>query len=153
MEESMSRRQRTKNKKPALLEYERSQLAPIDEARTKVAATKPALDTRISVDSLSVVEERMRDCYFRARALEARGTNVDWGALDEAWEQAGKWAEKVANFRHAKIAAVKVAGDPNEKILSEQTVDQLKQALMADLKKLADVIDFTELAGRSKRPN
>lgn len=53
-------------------------------------------------------------------------------------------AEKVATFRHAKIAAVKLAGDPNDKIMGEQTIDQLREGIMADLEKLADagVIDL-----------
>lgn len=65
-----------------------------------------------------------------------------------------KWAKEVATFRHAKIAAIKLAGDANDKILREQTLEQLRQGVMADLEKLADagVIDLEALAAQ-KRPN
>jgi hypothetical protein len=98
------------------------------------------------------LEETMRFFYFKARILEGLGPDLDWNALDQAWEQAGKWAEKVAAFRHAKVAAANLVGDPNDKALGEQTLDQLKQGIVADLERLADVIDLNAVVARPRRP-
>lgn len=89
--------------------------------------------------------------------LEGLGSDVDWEALDQALELAGKWAARVAGFRHPRIAAVKLARDPNDKAPGEQSLEQLRQGIMQDLEKLADagVIDLEALATRTakKRPN
>jgi hypothetical protein len=90
---------------------------------------------------------------FAKKLLESSGEGiVDWDAVDRAMEQAGKWAKEVATFRHARIAAIKIAGDPNEQRLGDQTLEQLKAGIMADLEKLADVIDLKALVARSGRP-
>jgi hypothetical protein len=91
-----------------------------------------------------------------ARVLEGlAAVEADFKAVDQAMAEAGKWAKEVATFRHARIAAIKLAGDPNDKALGELTLDQLKQGIVADLEKLADVIDLKALSDRSanKRRN
>jgi hypothetical protein len=42
-----------------------------------------------------------------------------------------------------------LAGDPNDKAIGEQTLEELKAGIMADLEKLADVIDLKAHAARS----
>ena len=146
-----------RNKRAKLRERERTRLAAIDEARSKIVATKAPLEPTISVDSLAILEEVMRHFYFKARILETVSAGEDRNEedLDQAWAQAGKWAKEVAMFRHAKIAAIKLAGDPNEAKIGDQTIEQLRQGIMVDLEKLADVIDLDALSARSaiKRPD
>src|SRR5262249_18053558 len=84
------------------------------------------VDRTISLDSLAVLEEVLRHFYWRARILEGLGEEGDYDVLDKAWADVGRWAEKVANFRHPKVQAVRLAGDPNAPILPEHmTLDQL----------------------------
>jgi hypothetical protein len=114
--------------------------------------------TTISVDRLAILEEIMRHFYFKARVLEGLAlVEADFKAVDHAMAEAGKWAKEVATFRHARIAAIKLAGDPNEQKIGEQTLEQLKKSMMEDLERLVDsgVIDLKALPVRSavKRPN
>jgi hypothetical protein len=100
----------------------------------------------------------MRHFYFKARVLEGLAlAEADFKAVDHAMAEAGKWAKEVATFRHARMAAVKIAGDPNEQRIGEQTLEQLKKGVMEDLERLVDsgVIDLKALSDRSpnKRPN
>jgi len=119
----------------------------IAKGRASVKAGKGEIDTSLALDSLGVLEEIMRHFYFKARILEGLGEGiVDWDAVDRAMEQAGKWAKEVATFRHARIAAIKIAGDPNEQRIGEQTLDQLKVGIMADLAKLANVLNLEAIA-------
>jgi hypothetical protein len=153
----MSRRLGAKNKRTLAREKEQRWNAAFNEGRQKIIAAKGTLDTTVAVDSLSILEETMRHFYFKARILEGLG-EVDAKALDQAWEQAGKWAKEVATFRHAKIAAIKLAVDPNDKALGgDLTLDQLTKGIMEDLARLVDsgVIDLTDLPGPSaiKRAN
>ena len=77
----------------------------------------------------------MRHFVFKARALEEemalranKGEEADFGAVDKARAEAGRWAKEVAEYRHAKISAVKLAGDPNAPVLPDNlTIDQLRR--------------------------
>jgi hypothetical protein len=67
------------------------------------------------------------------------GSEADFDLVDKAWSEAGKWAEKVAQFRHPKIQAIRLAGDPNAPVLPEKmTLDELRESIMADLERLRD---------------
>jgi hypothetical protein len=75
----------------------------------------------------------------RRKILENIGSEADFDLVDKAWSETGKWAEKVAQFRHPKIQAIRLAGDPNAPVLPEKmTLDELRESIMADLERLRD---------------
>ena len=108
------------------------------------------VDPTIALDSLAVLEETMRHFVFKARALEEemalranKGEEADFGAVDKARAEAGRWAKEVAEYRHAKISAVKLAGDPNAPVLPDNlTIDQLRELIVSDVARLADVLEL-----------
>jgi hypothetical protein len=107
------------------------------------------VDPTIALDSLAVLEETMRHFVFKARALEEemalranKGEEADFGAVDKARAEAGRWAKEVAEYRHAKISAVKLAGDPNVVMPDNMTLDQLREAILSDVARLADVLEL-----------
>jgi hypothetical protein len=74
----------------------------------------------------------------RRKILENIGSEADFDLVDKAWSGTGKWAEKVAQFRHPKIQAIRLAGDPNAPVLPEKmTLDELRESIMADLERCA----------------
>jgi hypothetical protein len=97
------------------------------------------IDSTIQLDSLAILEEVMKHFYWKSRILEQMGTEGDYDAVDRAWGETGKWAREVAQFRHAKIQAIRLAGDPNAAMLPENmTVQELRDSLIEDLAKLRD---------------
>jgi hypothetical protein len=81
-------------------------------------------------DSLAILEEVMKHFYWKARILEGMGTEGDYDAVERAWGETGKWAREVAQFRHAKIQAVRLAADPNAPLLPENmTLEQLRDSI------------------------
>jgi hypothetical protein len=76
------------------------------------------------------------------------GAEADFDLVDQAWMQAGKWAEKVAQFRHPRIASIRLAGDPNAAVLPEHmSLDELRTSIVEDLERLreAGVLNFPRL--------
>jgi hypothetical protein len=83
---------------------------------------------------LAILEEIMRHFYWKARILEGMGTEGDYDEVDKAWSETAKWAKEVAAFRHAKIQAIRLAGDPNAPVLPESmTLEQLRDSIMSDI--------------------
>ena len=86
-----------------------------------VAAKRAAIlgtdmpDLKVSLDSLDILEQAMRHFYIKAMVEKSLGERADWKAVDAAIVQAAALAEKVAAFRHPKLAAVRLAGELNEK--------------------------------------
>ena len=106
------------------------------------------IDPTIRLDSLAILEEVMRHFYWKARVLEGMGTEGDYDAVDRAWAETGKWAKEVAQFKHAKIQAIRLGGDPNAPVLPENmTLDELRDFIMADLERLREtgVLDLPRL--------
>ena len=69
----------------------------------------------------------MRHFYLKARIEELLGKDADWKAVDTAMVEAGRWAREVALYRHARLSAVKLAGDPNEPLIPDNmTLEQLR---------------------------
>jgi hypothetical protein len=80
--------------------------------------------------------------------LETLGGEGDYDLLDRAWAECGRWAEKLAQFEHPKIQAVRLAADPNAPVLPENmTLDQLRESILVDLERLRErgVLDFPRL--------
>jgi hypothetical protein len=57
------------------------------------------------------MEEAMRHFYIKALIEKTAGEHADWKAVDNAMIQAATIAEKVASYRHAKLSAVRLAGE------------------------------------------
>jgi hypothetical protein len=60
------------------------------------------------------MEEGMR--HFYVRAIAAKQTKQPDEVIDAAMIQAVQIAEKIAPYRHARLSAVKLAGDTNAPI-------------------------------------
>ena len=111
-------------------------------------AVQREIDMKVQLDSLGVLEEVLRHFYLKARVLETLGTEGDYDAVDRAWTEAGKWAREVANFRHPKVASIRLAGDPNKPLLpQDMTLDQLRELIIVDLERLREtgVLDLPQL--------
>jgi hypothetical protein len=107
-------------------------------------------DLKASLDSLDVLEQAMRHFYIRAMVQKSMGEKADWKAVDAAIVQAAALAEKVAAFRHPKLAAVRLAGELNKKP-TEGTLDELLERLKASLAKLGPIIDLESCGSRRGR--
>ena len=94
------------------------------------------------VDPLHVMEKIMMHYYTQAlsfKAMEKPDTEID-----AAMALALHAAEKCAPYRHARLAAIKLAGDPNDplRMLDTATADELKAEIMKHLKILAPVLEL-----------
>ena len=117
-------------------------------ARRAQFAVIGEIDTTISLNSLAVLEEVMRHFYCKAKILESMGEEGDYEEVDKAWSETGRWAKEVAQFKHAKIQAIRLGGDPNAPVLPENmTLDELRDSIMADLERLRErgVLDLPRL--------
>ena len=102
-------------------------------------AEKREIDLTIQLDSLGVLEQVMKHFFIKAQVLEQMGTEADFDLVDRAWSEAGRWAREVANFRHPKVASIRLAGDPNKPLLPEDmTIEELRESILADLERLRD---------------
>jgi hypothetical protein len=66
------------------------------------------------VDFLQVLEHTMR--HFYGRALLLKQINGKPEQIDADLKEAAAIAEKIAPYRHARLSAVKLAGDPNNPV-------------------------------------
>jgi hypothetical protein len=97
------------------------------------------IDPTIQLDSLGVLEQAMKHFFIKAQVLEQMGKEADFDAVDQAWMQRAKLAEKVAQFRHPRIASIRLAGDPNAPLLPENMpLDQLRESIIVDLERLRE---------------
>lgn len=105
------------------------------------------------LDSLAVMEEGMR--HFYVRAMAAKQTKQPDKVIDAAMIQAVQIAEKVAPYRHARLSAVRLAGDPNNplRFKDDATADELREEIMHHLGVLVDggVLDLGELLAPKRR--
>jgi hypothetical protein len=103
-------------------------------------AVQREIDRTITLNSLGILRETLSHFYWRARILETLGGEGDYDLLDRAWAECGRWAEKLAQFEHPKIQAVRLAGDPNTPVLPENmTLDELRLSIMADIERLREI--------------
>ena len=75
--------------------------------------------------------------------------------VDESILQAVSIAEEIAPYRHARLSAVKLAGDPNNplRLKDDATADELREEIMRRLGVLVDggVLDLGELLAPKRR--
>jgi hypothetical protein len=128
----MARTRGAKNKR-TLLREEQLRQAALQAATGLDRSPKDA-------DCLAVIEEAMR--YFYAKAWNERWKtdgNADDKVIGASYLQAASLAEKVAPYRHARLSAVKVAGDPNNPvrpIRDDITADELRDEILAEMERL-----------------
>ena len=103
--------------------------------------------TDVVLDSLYVIECSMQHFFIRAEMGKNAGRKAE--AVDEDYKQAAALAALVAPYRHARLSAVKVAGDPNNpaRFNDNATADELRAELMKRLEILtsAGLIDLQAL--------
>jgi hypothetical protein len=132
----MSRPKGSKNRATILREAEVS-MVDIIERRGREAF----------LDSLFVMEEGMR--HYFSKAMQAKTNNVKAEIVDSYMQKAIAVAEKVAPYRHARLSAVKLAGDPNNpaRFKDDATADELRGEIMKRLEILtsAGLIDLQAL--------
>jgi hypothetical protein len=111
------------------------------------------------LDSLHVMEEGMRPFYVRAVAAKRNGLKQE--IVDAAFRDAVAIAEKVAPYRHARLSAMKLAGDPNNpvRIRDDASMDELRAEMHKHLNILIEggLIDLEALPapnrGVANQPN
>ena len=98
--------------------------------------------------------------HFFAKAMHAKTNKGKPEIIDAHMLQAVSIAEKIAPYRHARLSAMKLAGDPNNpaRFKDDATADELRAELMKRLEILtsAGLIDLQALPAPSdgivKRP-
>jgi hypothetical protein len=99
------------------------------------------------LDSLYVIEMGMRHFFIRAEMGTNAGRKKE--EVDEDYKQAAALAALVAPYRHARLSAVKLAGDPNNAVPFKDaaSLDELRDEIMQDLGHLVStgVIDLKAL--------
>jgi hypothetical protein len=99
------------------------------------------------LDSLHVMEVGLR--HFFAKAMHAKTNKGKPETIDANMLQAVSIAEKIAPYKHARLSAVKLAGDPNNpaRFKDDATADELRAELMKRLQILtsAGLIDLQAL--------
>ena len=87
--------------------------------------------------------------HFYARAMAAKAIKAPAEVVDKNLQKAVEIAEKVAPYRHARLSAMKLAGDPNNplRIKDDATAEELRQEIMRRLTELneAGILDLTAL--------
>jgi hypothetical protein len=99
------------------------------------------------LDSLFVMEKGMR--HYFSKAMQAKQNNMKAETVDSYMQKAIAVAEKVAPYRHPRLSAVKLAGDPNNpaRFKDDATADELRAEIMKRLEILisAGLIDLQAL--------
>jgi hypothetical protein len=105
------------------------------------------------LDSLYVIEMGMRHFFIRAEMGKNAGRKKE--EVDEDYKQAAALAALVAPFRHARLSAMKLAGDPNSptRFKDDATADELRAELMKRIVTLHDagLIDLQALPAPKRK--
>ena len=99
------------------------------------------------LDSLYVIECSMRHFFLRAEMRKHTDEKAD--LIDADYEKAAHLAALVAPYRHARLSALKLAGDPNNpaRFKDDATADELRAEIMKRIAILQDagLIDLKAL--------
>jgi hypothetical protein len=99
------------------------------------------------LDSLYVIETAARHLFIRAEMGKNAGRKQ--AEVDDDYKQAAALAALVAPYRHARLSAMKLAGDPNNpfRIPDDATADELRAEVMRHIARLSDagVLDLRAL--------
>ena len=142
----MGRPKGSKNKKTIFREQALVHRRAVAAKRASLIRNEPLQEVvahTSDLDSLLVLEETMRHFYLKARIEELLGKDADWKAVDTAMVEAGRWAREVALYRHARLSAVKLAGDPNEPLIPDNmTLEQLRADIVSEVARLGHVLEL-----------
>jgi hypothetical protein len=110
------------------------------------------------LDSQYVTETAMRHFFIRhffIRAEMGKNSGRRADEVDQDYRQAAALAALAAPYRHPRLSAMKLAGDPNNplRIRDDATADELRAEIMKHLNVLVEggIIDLEELLAL-KRP-
>jgi hypothetical protein len=87
------------------------------------------------LDPLEVMHAAMRNFYMKAKIEESLGYFCDFRNVDQALRNAAQIAREIANFKHPRLSAVKLAvADPNAEILrGDMTAAELREIMWKKL--------------------
>ena len=93
--------------------------------------------------------------HFYVRAMKAIEIKAPSEVVDKYLEKAVAIAEKIAPYRHARLSAVKPAGESNNplRIWDDATADELRAEVMRHISRLSDagVIDLEALPAPKRK--
>ena len=92
--------------------------------------TRSRLPSRSVTTSIGSVGQGMRN--FFAKAMQAKANKGKPETIDANMLQAVSIAEKIAPYKHARLSAVKLAGDPSNpaRFKDDASADELRAELM-----------------------
>jgi hypothetical protein len=99
-------------------------------------------DVKLSLDSLALMEEVMRHFYIKAMVEKSVGEHADWKSVDAAMIQAASIARDVAAYRHAKLSAIRLAGEIKRGPADGATLDELLERIRGELTKLGPFLEL-----------
>ena len=100
------------------------------------------------LDSLHVMEVGMR--HFFAKAMQAKTNNGKPEIIDANMLQAVSIAEKIAPYRHHRLAAIKLNKDPVDPALREEaSLEELRVEMLKHWERLVPVLDLEALVAPS----
>ena len=137
----MGRPRGAKNKRTLLREAEQE----VDRAKAT---------NEVPLDCIFVIEKAMRHFFLRAETGKAVGRSQP--QVDEDYKQAATLAALAAPYRHAKLSAVKLAGDPNNPVRvipDDLSSDELRAEVNKHIVRLdeAGVLDLEALLASKRR--
>ena len=75
--------------------------------------------------------------YFKAVKEQERGEKADQIDVGAAFNQAATLAEKVAPYRHPRLATMKLSGNPNaQQIPGDMTAEELRAEILSEIIRL-----------------
>ena len=126
--------------------------------RTLLKEAEQYVGTRYAdqvLDALYVIEKAMRHFFIRAETGKNAGRKNE--LVDEDYKQAAALAALATPYRHPKLSAVKLAGDPNNPlhIPDDASADELRAEIMRHIGILVQggVLDLEELLSLPKSVN
>jgi len=122
------------------------------EAEEEVDRAKAT--NEVPLDCIFVIEAAMRHFFLRAETGRASGRGQQ--KVDEDYKQAAALAALVAPYRHARLSAVKLAGDPNNPVRmipDDLSSDELRAEVNKHIVRLheAGVLDIEALLASKNR--
>jgi hypothetical protein len=106
------------------------------------------------LDSLYVIETAMRHFYIRAEM--GKNASRKQSEVDADYEKAAQLASLAAPYRHARLSAMKLAGDPNatKEPGDDASLEELKRIVEFHLERIAPVLDLQvlPLSGNGTEP-
>ena len=99
------------------------------------------------LDAMVMLEEGMR--HFFAKAMHAKTNNGKPEIIDANMLEAVSIAEKIAPYRHHKLAAIKLNKDPEPGFRPNRSLEELEAEMKKHWKRLAPVLDLEGLVARS----